>query len=361
MEYSYSYMANYLRKILPNDIESNITVSESFIDILNELPTSSSIEAFRDLLRTIYDYISSKSVELDSSLPVIKNEHDHVSLSGNFPILDNIKSVLFNIGYLSEYQKEQNTLLVNDVDSLKYLVSCEGWTKRKKLSNPKWIQTLNILKDCGFLFEGLEIVKNKVQLLDSGVISIKFPNDKEVLLGLRSMAYAEKHLSRKGNHNIFLRCDYHAFSTKPRNVLKTFKELHETLPEIQQESLLNLHLKLIEIGLTCELDVFYSYVRFIYYIGKREVLTVSLAIDSGHRVLIKTGKLEKYKSEISYFPNKLLDIISKGYGCNKKRDNESCQMGCHGYSFDVATTLLEFNQYIVDWIRFEYDNSNVRK
>lgn len=360
MKYNYSYMANYLKSILPTETKGIINPSPYYLELIDEGLINDFVSSFIENMHVIYDTVVDLSTELDISLKKDLSK-DHISLANSFPILHSLKSVLFNIAYYGELSKENTKIILESIEQIRPLVNGQGIHMKEKISKSNLSIVFNILKKSGFTSDFLDLDNDKDILLSSGNIFFEYSEDPKFLLALKMMAQAEKKEAKKGRHNIFLRCDYDVLLLSDINVNKSFEELIKPLSEAQKEYIRKLHSMMISTGMTCKLDVFYLNLRMIYSIGKREVLTISKSIESGYRILIKAKKIDKYLAKISHFPDYLLKKIKKGYGCNKKLFGENCQSGCHGYSFEIIDELETDIHYIEEWILLEYTHSGNKK
>ena len=175
-----------------------------------------------------------------------------------------------------------------------------------------------------------------------------------MLLGLKVMAIAQRHLYVKGNHDIFLRCDYNVIKDENTEIILILKDFVYSLPKDVQDFAINLHEYCMKIGFTCKLDIFYLGIRFIYFYKNKEVWTFSSANESGYRILINAQNIHKYTADIESFPIELKQKISRGYGCNKKLFGEQCQKGFHGFSFSLDDSIISIAPYIKEMIDKEF-------
>lgn len=345
---NYDYMSTYLKNLLPTKIDEDYCIDPEFLEFRDKKDVQKGVIAFKECLSEIYDYISKNTHYYDRTLNQEKIKSSHINLSDTYPILNNVKSVLFNIGYFGTHDFANARVVIKEKDVLRQLINNQGIVMKMKISNPKLNEVLDILIDCGFLFQNVEKENN---------IVVNYPRNLFLLLGLKVLSTLERNRSGKGHHNVFLRCDYRRFSKQDRDIDKSLQSTLTGLTQELQDEVLEIHRYLLDLGLTCVFDVFYMQVRYMYLLGKREVLTVSLSIESGYRLLIKTKKLEKYRDRLNHFPKELQETIDKGYGCNKKLYNQPCQMGCHGYSFLVDSNVSMIKEYIKEWIEMECNTS----
>ena len=356
MEYNYIYMSNYLKSILPKKIDKMDDIKSTYTLLLNDGDFPDIVSSFVKTMHNIYDYIIENSSVYDATLR--SNIADtHLSLAKSFPVLHCLKSFLFNIGYFGELIEDDLKIKVESLGQVMYLVNGQGVHMRAKMSESRLYSVLYALKMCGFSSDSIHFDKGKVNMQTQNDVVFSFCDNPLFLKGLKLLALAEKNESRKGRHNIFLRCDYDVILKDDKEVDYYFFNMIDPLSQTQQSYLLKLHNAMLSLGMKCRLDVFYMNVRLIYSIGSREVWTLSKSIESGYRLLIKSKKNDAYTSKINHFPKPLLEKIQKGYGCNKKFFGENCQMGCHGYSFEINDDLETEIMFIEEWLSLEYEYS----
>lgn len=350
MQNSISDMARFLKNIIPSYIPESYTVKAIFKHISDEENIRRGNLAFRDILYMICDRLIADGKLYDKPAKNIHNTDSHTSLSVSFPFFNNVKSILFNIGYHGELINNGEELLIDDLNQLTSTVGVDGGQMRAKISNPKLIEALRFLTECGIYFDCIDFKALKLNLSGISSVRITYPSNPVMLIGLKVMAIAQKMLYTKGNHDIFLRCDYRVIADDDTEILSKLKDFVAPLPKAAQDFCLQLHHRCVEAGLKCTTDVFYLNVRFIYSCKSKEVLTYSAAYDSGYRILIKAQNTDKYTEVIETFPLPFQEKISRGYGCNKKLFGEPCQKGCHGFSFPLDDSIAGISPYINIWL-----------
>lgn len=345
-----SDMAKYIKNIIPPTIPETYSVKDMFKQISEEETIRKGVLAFRDLLYLICDRLIDEGNIYDKPVKSTKTSVTHPSLPVSCPFLNNVKSILFTIGYYGELTADGNLLLVDDIRTLTSVISAEGRQMKAKISIPKLIKALKFLMSCGIHFEGLDLDGRASDISKTTLLKISYPNNPCLLIGLKVMAIAQKDLYSKGNHDIFLRCDYRILKEEETEVVSILKDFVTPLPIDIQDFALNLHKRYLDKGLTCRMDVFYLGVRFIYSFKNKEIWTFSAANDSGYRILIKAQKTHLYPEVIETFPSVLQDKISRGYGCNKKLFKEPCQKGCHGFSFSLDDSIMNISRDLEVWL-----------
>lgn len=346
-------MARYIKNIIPSNIPKDYTIKEMFKQISGEENIRNGILAFRDFLYLICDRLIDDGSKYDKPVKNTQNIDSHPSLPVSYPFLNNIKSILFNIGYHGELIESGKSILLNDFKLLTSVIGVDGREMRAKISTPKIIEAMNFLSSCGVCFDGIELDGRKLDLSKATLLKISYPINPFLLTGLKVMALAQKELYTRGNHDIFLRCDYRVIKDEETDITSILRDFVTPLPAEVQDFALKLHQHYLEAGLICIMDVFYLGIRFIYSYKNKEIWTFSAANESGYRLLIKAQNTHTYSDVIEMFPMSLQEKISRGYGCNKKLFAEPCQKGCHGYSFPLDDSILDISRYIEVWIDSE--------
>ncbi|MBM7614325.1 hypothetical protein [Alkaliphilus hydrothermalis] len=350
MQYAISDMARYIKNIIPPNIPETYSLNAIFEHVSGEENIRKGVLAFRDLLYLVCDRLIDDGSLYDKPVKNKQTNASHLSLPVSYPFLNNVKSILFNIGYHGELMENGESILIDDIKILTSVIGAEGRQMKVKISGPKLIEALKFLTSCGIYFDGLDLDGPISEILKTTSLKISYPDNPVMLIGVKVMAIAQKDLYTKGNHDIFLRCDYRVLKDKETEVISILKDFVAPLPDVVQEFALNLHQRYLEAGLTCRVDVFYLGIRFIYSHKNKEIWTFSAAQDSGYRILIKAQKTHLYSDVIDRFPLVLQEKISRGYGCNKKLFKEPCQKGCHGFSFALDDSIINISWDIRAWL-----------
>ena len=350
MQNTISDMARYIKNIIPSNIPETYTLKAMFKHVSGEENIRNGILAFRDLLYLVCDRLIADGSLYDKPVKNTQNNVSHPSLPVSYPFLNNVKSILFNIGYHGELIENGGSILLGDLKILTSIISAEGWQMKAKISIPKLVEALKFLTCCGFYFDDLDLDARTLDMSKAASLKISYPDNPVMLTGLKVMAIAQKDLYTKGNHDIFLRCDYRVLKDEDTEVIFILKDFVTPLPAVVQDFSLKLHQRYLDAGLTCIVDVFYLGIRFIYLHKNKEIWTFSAAHESGYRILIKAQNTHKYSDVIETFPLHLQKKISRGYGCNKKLFKEPCQKGCHGFSFPLDDSIMDISQDIEVWL-----------
>lgn len=349
MQKSISDMAKFIKNIMP-PIPETYSIKPMFKDISGEEDIRKGVLVFREFLNQIYD-----SLVADDSLynKPSKNRHDcdfHPSLPVSYPFLNNLKCILFNIGYHGKLIENGESMLIDDIKILTSVISAEGRARKTKISNPRLNSVLKFLSSCGLCFDGLNLNGRASDILKTTSLKITYSNNPVMLVGLKVMAIAQRDLYTKGNHDIFLRCDHRVLRNEETESISILKDFVAPLSKDVQDFVVKLHKRYLEWGLTCRVDVFYLSTRLIYSYKRKEIWTLSSSLESGYRIIINAENADLYSDMIESFPVFMQQKISKGFGCNKRLFGEHCQIGCHGFSFSLDNSIMDISNSIEVWL-----------
>lgn len=353
MKRSIGDMARYIKNIIPHNIPETYTIKSMFNHITGEENIRKGVLAFRDLLYSVCDQLIADGHLYDKPDKSKQENDSHASLSVSFPFLNNMKSILFNIGYHGELIENGSAIFLEDLKLLTSVIGVDGKQMKSKISDSKLIGALKFLHGCGIYFDGIDLDAPKLNISGTLPLKITYPYNLAMLTGLKVMAIAQRDLYTKGNQDTFLRCDYRVLKDEDTDITDVLKDFIIPLPAAVQDVCLNLHQRCLDGGFKCVMDVFYLNVRLIYSYKNKEVWTLSVACDSGYRILIKAQNTQKYTDVIKTFPLYLQEKIARGYGCNKKLFKEPCQKGCHGFSFPLDDSIISISPYINVWLEHE--------
>ncbi len=116
MQNTISDMAKYIKNIIPSNIPETYTLKAMFEHVSGEENIRNGILAFRNILYLVCDRLIADGSLYDKPGKSTQNNDSHPSLPVSYPFLNNIKSILFNIGYHGE-------LMENGESSLYYLMT----------------------------------------------------------------------------------------------------------------------------------------------------------------------------------------------------------------------------------------------
>jgi len=203
-------MARHLKNLLPVAIPKNYPVKSMFTNIENEENIRNGIIALLDFMRLFYDLLAESSEQYDK--PKSQSRLGKTpSIAVDFPFIYHAKSVLLNIGYHGNL--DDNVLSFSGLKTLNSIICCEGMEATTKISKPKLINCISFLGDCGMYFEGIDFDMPNLCMADDRLIEVTYPDNPDVLVGLKVMAKVQRELQWKTKDEIFLRCDYRALAS----------------------------------------------------------------------------------------------------------------------------------------------------
>lgn len=345
-----SDMAKYLKKLVPANIPETYAVKPMFKHISGEENIRKGILAFRDFLYLVYDRLIADGSLYDRPPKNTKNGVSHPSLPVSYQFLDNVNSVLFNIGYHGKLAENGDSIILDDIQLLTFGLGPGGGQMKAKISGPKLIKVLRFLTCCGICIDGIDLDMKRIDKSKVTTLEISYPDKAALLTGLKVMAIAQRELDNNSNHYVFLRCDYRVLKDEDTDVTLILKDFVNPLSARVQDLAIKLHQRCMDAGMTCVVDVFYLTIRFIYSYKSKEVLTFYVSSDTEYLIIFKAQNTHKYTDVIEKFPIFMQERIARGYGCNKKMYGEPCQKGCHGFSFVLNDSILDISHDIEIWI-----------
>jgi hypothetical protein len=353
MQKTLSEISEYIKILIPADIPKNYQLKAVLTKISNEDNIRSGVLAFRDFLYQLYDCLIADGRLYEAQHKKAKNEksgHGNVaSLAVGYPFLNNITSVLINIGYYGKIAKNGDSIMFSNLQSLTSVIGAQGGHIKQNISAVKVIESLKFLTSCGIYFDGIDLEAKKPNLAKINLLEISYPDNPIMLTGLKVMAIAHNELSTKNDYYIFQRCDYRALRKDDLDITALLNGFIRPLPAKTQKFILNLHQHYIDAGLVCKMKNHFLGIYFSYSYKSNILWDYTISPD-GCRIFIKAKNTDKYADVIKKFPLSLQKKISKGYGCEKKRFGEPCQKGCHGFSFALDDSILDISRDIEVWI-----------
>ncbi|MCL2577297.1 MAG: hypothetical protein FWE27_04520 [Defluviitaleaceae bacterium] len=351
-----SDMAKYLKSSVPVNIPAAYSLKSMFTNISSEEEIRNGVLAFRDFLCQLFD----RFIEDGSQYEKQKKENaaleKHPNLLDGYPFIYYVKSVLINIGYHGNLTERRDLMTLSDWKLLTEAISSDGYPTKTKISASKVMECLRFLTLCGIHFDGIDLDIEKPNKSNVKPINITYPDDSAILTGLKVMATAQRELHIKGKEDTFLRCDYRVLSNEEQDIIDTLRDYIYPLPAETQEFLLKLHRHYLSIGLNCQIKISTLDVMFSYMYKSDVLWEYSSSFNSGYRIFFKAKNIHKYYDVISQYPLPLQAIISKGFGCEKKRFGQPCEQGCHGFSIPLNNSFSEISKYVEAWIDKEFSN-----
>ena len=209
-EKSLDEVALFFRSQLPSEIPTSYPISSMFTSIESEENIRKGVIALLDFMRLFYELLAEngEQYEKPKSLSRIGKMP---SLAVDFPFIYHTKSVLLNIGYHGTLSG--NALSFCGIKTLATIICCEGMEATTRISVPKLVECITFLNDCGMYFEGFNFDTPKPCTASERLIEVTYPDNPDILVGLKIMAVAQRDLRWKTKDEVFLRCDYRALSS----------------------------------------------------------------------------------------------------------------------------------------------------
>lgn len=342
-------MASYMRQLLPADISEDYPIDPLFTEVSSQENIRTGILGFRNFMDQIYGCLIEEPGLADIPRKGKKKFSDETTLTVEFPFLNNIKSILINVGYRGILSEENNSILIKGWDDLS-LKSSLNKGSTTKLSLPQMLKTLRFLKQCGLHFEGVDLSEKKADVSEIESIQVTYPKNPMVLVGWKVLGLAQYQLATRKNDDILLRCDYKILSQMDHK-MDILHEFVRPLSKQLKDFILSSHHRYLDFGMTCQVEQGFFCTHFIYSYKRKAIWRFSASFHNGYRIILKTKNTEKYPEVINRFPIALKDRILKGYGCDRKAGSGhgNCQRGCEGFSFPLDDTLINMSQSILLW------------
>jgi len=335
-------IARHLKTIILSEMPGIYGVKQMFTDISNDEGIRKGVNAHREFLHKLCDYLSINGDKYDKPKKFAHPFSDRVSLPSNYPFLKNIENVLVCMAINGELNKNGDLLMV---DGTKFSA------RLAKIPAVKVIECINCLTDNGFCISGIDLADKKVNFANK-LFEISYPENPAVLMGIKVMAKAKCEFEGTGIYGIFLRCDYRFLVRDEIESVCFLKDMIRALPIENQEYILKLHNVYLDAGFQCTVSIVDELcIRFFYLYKRKEVWSIIISVNNGYELAIRAEHTNEYANIIEKFHPYLQEKISKGYGCDKKRDPSSyCQGGCKGYRISLTNSLNHLSNDLVTWI-----------
>ncbi len=350
MEKTMGDMAKLLKQLIPVNIPETYTINSMFRNISEEEYIRDGVLAFRDFLYRFCDYLMADNSLCNVPKKGKKKFSDETTLTVEFPFLNNIRSILINIGQHGILSEKGDSLLVNDWEILSLKRSLNK-NSTAKIPVPQMIKSMRFLTECGINFHGIDLSIKKPDISKIEAVEISYPDYPIMLTGWKVLGIAQNELSTRKNDDILLRCDYRSLKNEDTEVASILQDFVYPLSAPLQELVLKLHQHYLDSGMECNVELGFLCVHFIYSYKRKALWRFSTSLHNGYRIILKTENTSKYADVIAKFPDFLQEKISKGYGCDRKKGSGhgNCQKGCEGFRFSLNESLLDISQEIKIW------------
>jgi len=351
-------VAYFLKSLIPVNIPDNYAIKPMFEEIANEENIRSGVVAFRDFLYLLFD-------RLITDGHLYAKPQKKTSGMADYPFLHNLTNMLVDIGYHGILSENGQSLSITNLPLCTTSVDKNGRKTKPKIAVSSQAMCLRFLTLCGFDFNGIDIDATKLNITDSQMYEVSYPDNPALLTGLKVMSIADMELRvgrRYWGDNNLLRCDYRLLKAEDSDMLDVLKDFLHPLPEDLQKFAANLHQRYTDMGLTCVMTILgdvsfaYAYIRSgqkalspreIY---QRRIWAFSYSIKSGYCLFVRPKKTDKYMDIIEKFPLYLQEKISEGYGCYRKFGRERCQVDCQGICVPLDDSILSIANDIETWL-----------
>jgi len=335
----------FMKNLLPAHIPGDYTPKPIFAGVASDECIRKGVVAFRDFMLLLFDRLAADWRLYAAPNKVAKGAID-------YPFLESVKSLLINLGYRGELSEGADSLAVTDVTSLTPIVDVTGKYKTQRMSAPRLIGCLRFLAACGLVFKGVDLASKASGVIDAPLLAASYPNDPAMLTGLKviSIAHMDLGLKKRGNDDVFSRCDYRAIKVEDTDITETLTNFLHPLPEKVRQTALELHRRYADAGLKCEV----RNGRQFSYLNKLNIIwSFDASADEGYLLFIRAKNTDQYPDVIERLPLHLQQMIARGFGCDRKLRGEPCQRGCRGFRIPMDDALPEICEDIKTWLDSE--------
>ena len=335
-------IARHLKNIILLEIPDTYEAKPMFTDMFDNENIRKGINAYRNFLHKLCDYLFINGDKYDKPKKIAHPFSDRVSLPSNYPFLKNIENVLAGIAVHGELNKSSDLLIV---DGAKFRADLA------KIPKVKVIECMRCLSDNGFRISGIDLTDPKADF-GNEVFEVYYPENSAVLTGIKIMAKAKFEFEGTGIYGILLRCDYRFLIIDEIESGCFLKNMICTLPTENQKFILELHNKYLDAGFQCTVSIVDELcIRFFYLYKRKEIWSIIISANNGYELAVRAKHTNEYSGIVEKLHPYLREKISKGYGCDKKRDpNSYCQGGCKGYRISLTDSLNHLSNDLVTWI-----------
>ena len=355
-------MAKFLKQLIPANIPETYEIDSMFNNISDEQDIRNGVLAFRDFLYRLCDCIIADSSLCDKPKRGKEKFSDETTLTVEFPFLNNIKSILLNIGHQGILSEDGNSLLVKGWEELSRKRSYNK-NSTAKISTPQMIKSIRLLTECGIKFDGIDLSIKKPDISKIEAINVTYPDNPIMIIGWKALGIAQHELSSRKNDDILLLCDYRMLNKEDKDVDSVLLDFIYPLSAPLQNFVLKFHQHYLNSGMKCKIDLLGLRVHFIYSYKSKVIWKFSSSLHNGYRMILKTKNDSKYPDVIEKFPKFLQEKISKGYGCDRKTGSGhgNCQKGCEGFRFSLNESILDIDQELQIWLDSELASMQRKK
>ncbi len=350
MEKTLGDLAKHLKQLIPVHIPETYSIKPMFKNISDEGDIRNGVLAFRDFLYGFCDCLITDDNLCKIPKKGNKKFSDETTLTVEFPFLNNIRSILLNIGQHGILSEKGDSLLVNGWETLSAKRSLNK-NSTVKIPVPQMAKSMQFLAECGVDFDGIDLTIKKPDISKIKSIKVTYPNHPIMLTGWKVLGIAQNELSNRKNDDILLRCDYRALKDEDTEADSVLKDFVCPLPAPLKEFVLKSHQHYMESGMKCDVESGMLCIHFIYSYKGKALWRFSSSLHNGYHMVLKTKNTSKYADVIEKFPESLREKIARGYGCDRKSGSGhgNCQKGCEGFRFSLDESLLAMSNDLEIW------------
>lgn len=361
-------LVKYLKANILTEIPEAYVINPMFSYIAEEGRIRNGILAYREFLYQLFDSIITDADLFDKPKKIADKTTDTINLSLEYPFLRNLAMVLIHIGIHAEFSQSSDSLVLN---------GSQLHTALKGTRISKAIEYLQYLTNCGIYFSGIDLAGNKPNLSNAEILEVTYPDNPNMLIGLKVMAIAQLKASKCGLKletgsygadldTIFLRCDYRALGGKKIQPVFMIQDVVKSFPIDMQEYLLKLHLYYMDAGCKYNTKDLCLRISFIYsHKDFGTIGSINISPVNGCVIKINAKNINDYIDMVKNFPVPLLEAVINGYSCAKTDNPDNCKQKCGGYKFSIDGKQyfkcrhlnfyiplidLTYSQVIEDWL-----------
>ncbi|MCL2671493.1 MAG: hypothetical protein FWF10_05610 [Clostridiales bacterium] len=340
MRKTLSDLAAHVKSVIIPETDETYAIDPVFAELADEESVREGVSAYRTFLHRFCDTLITNGDLYDIKTKIPHAYENRSGTSVYYPFLKNIKDLLLNIGIQS----------VSKEDALVF----GGEVINPKLPVSKSVACLRFLTDCGIAFGGVDLDGKKPDLSNIERMTASYPDHPAMLMGLKTMAMAEKRFGTLTNWDIFLRCDYRALGNGQTDAFSTLENTIAPLSAGMRNLILRLHRHGIAKGLNCEAEIKDFWILIKYSHKRKELWGLNKSLNNGFELSVKAANTAQYADAIQAFPPILRETIAKGYGCGRKRPEIGhCDGGCRGLRLPLDESVLEIADAIETWFDLE--------
>ena len=245
MKKDLTYICDYMKKLVIPSTPGNFIVSEPFRYGLTNEEHKKGIEAFREFLYDLYDYLAANKDKIDvktgSRYDINGTWNGCGNINTAYPVFCDLSHILVNLGFNGGLEAGGKNLTVHCNDLQKVICAkSHKYIALENKSNERKSELFCLLSDLGLHFDGLDISEN-IDLSKNKKIRITSKKNEFFALGLKLISEAAVNI--KYNYYLvnslqgaFLRCDFYPLaSAKPKKQIVNIREfINPQSSEIQK-------------------------------------------------------------------------------------------------------------------------------